>query len=109
MFTTKLEKLATPLLTPTEVVPEVKLDCALPPAIDRMTEPLLAVVTTLPKLSWTCTSADGIALPAVPGPGVVGLKASLAAAPAVIVSDWLPDDIAVAEAVISGVPDLVSP
>jgi hypothetical protein len=109
VFTTKLEKLATPLLTPTEVVPEVKLDCALPPAIDTVTEPLLAVVTTLPKLSWTATSTEGIALPAVPGPGAAGLKASLDAAPALIVSDWVPADSPLAEAVTVGDPDLVSP
>jgi hypothetical protein len=108
-LTTKLEKLATPLLTPTDVVPEVKLDCAPPPAIDRVTDPLLAVVTKLPKLSWTCTTTEGIELPALPGPGVVGLKPSLAATPALIVSDWVPADSPVAEAVIVGDPDLVSP
>jgi hypothetical protein len=104
-----LVKLATPLVTPTEVVPEVKLDWALPEAMDKVTEPLFAVVTTLPKVSWTWTSTEGIALPAVPGPGVVGLKPSLVAAPALMVSGWVPADSPVAEAVISGVPALVSP
>ena len=81
-------KFATPLLTLTVVVPEVKLDCGLPDLMDMMTEPL-AVVTTLPKLSSTCTATLGIELPGVPGPGVAGLKASwvAAAAPTVIVTD----------------------
>ena len=47
MSTTRLVKLATPLLKGTEVVPEVKLDCGLPDLMDMTTEPL-AVVTTLP-------------------------------------------------------------
>jgi hypothetical protein len=44
--------------------------------MDMATEPL-AELTTLLKLSSTETATLGMALPAVPGPGVAGVKASL--------------------------------
>jgi len=108
VFTTKLVKFATPLLTLTVVVPEVKLDCGLPDLMDMMTEPL-AVVTTLPKLSSTCTATLGIELPGVPGPGVAGLKASWVAAPAVMVTVVVPQVLEPFVAVMVGVAAVSSP
>ena len=107
VLTTRSENVATPLLTVTGVVPEVKVPCALPDLMDIPIEPL-ADVATLPKLSRTCTATLGIAVPAIPGPGAAGLKAIDLAAPPVIVSTWVPFARA-PEAVIVGAPALVSP
>ena len=95
------------MLAPTVVVPDVKFACG-PASMLIVTEPL-AEVTTLPKASWTCTAKLGIGFPTVAGPGVTGLKAIADAAPAVIVSDWVPGVSPSADAVRLGVPTLVSP
>jgi hypothetical protein len=107
VFTTRFENVASPLLTATAVVPEVKELCALPDLMLTPTEPL-AEVATLPKESRTWTVTLGIADPAVPGPGAAGLKAMDLAAPPVMVSacvSLLKDP----ETVIVGVPACVSP
>ena len=69
-------KLATPPLRGTVAVPELKVPWGLPDLMDMATEPL-AELTTLLKLSSTETATLGMALPAVPGPGVAGVKATL--------------------------------
>jgi hypothetical protein len=84
--TTRFEKVATPLATETVVVPEVKLDWGLPAAIDIATEPEFKLVSTLPYWSSTETATLGMTLPAVPGPGVAGVKANVLAAAGLIVT-----------------------
>ena len=78
VLTTRLENVATPFVTFTVEVPDVNPDCGLPVLIVTVTDPV-AVVTTFPRLSSTCTATLGIAMPAVPGPGVVGLNTSCVA------------------------------
>ena len=75
MSTTRLENVDTPLLEPTVVVPELKVDCGLPAAMLIVVDPL-AEVTTFPNASSICTPTLGIGLPAVPGPGEGVLKTS---------------------------------
>jgi hypothetical protein len=76
VLTTRLLKVATPFTTFALVVPEVNVACG-PDAIDMVTEPELSEVSTFPYVSSTETATLGMLLPAVPGPGAAGVKASL--------------------------------
>jgi len=75
--TTRFEKVATPELTDSVAVPEVKPDCGLPDLMDIVMVPVFSVVTTFPFASSTDTATFGMELPAVPGPGVSGVKTIL--------------------------------
>ena len=79
-------KEATPLATLMVVVPEVKVACGAPAAIVIVTEPVFCEVTTLLNWSSTETPTLGMELPAVPGPGVVGVNARCVGAAAFTMS-----------------------
>jgi len=74
----RIENVATPLDAFAVSVPDNVPEPGLVP-IATVTG-ALEVVTTLPYVSSTETATLGIELPAVPGPGVAGVKASFAAA-----------------------------